>query len=288
MLSQLARAGRRPAGTLTHQSRCIPSQNPAQRLEVKSRPGGSSKVRRSGRSGALRAGGRQRARPRVGAGEKPDRRVWPAAAGGHSARPLPAGGRAQGCCPGKPRPPLPHCHIPQRVSSAVPRPRAFYGQTTLPGRGFFRELGGSAGARQLLRLSLVLPAGKPGQPSSPAPTAAATAGAALPAPPEVSLFARFGDKALAFSRGWRGGCGFPAAASRTALRLGRSPSLLGAGSGGGGAWPSTKKIRFVCVRVCGDFFSLPVAWRWTRRSRTAREKEGVLLPGSARDKLSFV
>ncbi|XP_063250196.1 zyxin isoform X2 [Prinia subflava] len=85
---------------------------------------------------------------------------------GQSARPLPAG-RARGRCPGKPRPPLPHCHIPQRVSSAVPRPRAFYGQTTLPGRGFFRESGGSAGARQLLRLSPLLPAGRPGQPSSP-------------------------------------------------------------------------------------------------------------------------
>lgn len=188
MLSQLARAGRRPAGTLTHQSRRIPSENPAQRLEVKSRAGGSSKVREGGRSGALGGGGRQRARPKLGAegaGENPDGRVWLATAGGHSARPLPAG-RARGRCPGKPRPPLPHCHIPQRVSSAEPRPRAFYGQTTLPGRGFFHELGGSAGARQLLRLSLLLPAGRPGQPSSPALRAPAP-GVAFPAPPKVSL-----------------------------------------------------------------------------------------------------
>lgn len=147
MLSQLARAGRRPAGTLTHPSRRIPSENPAQRLEVKSRAGGSSKVREGGRSRALRAGGRQRAWPRVGAegaGKTPtDASRWRPPAG-RALAPSPAGG-ARGRCPGKPRPPLPHCHIPQRVSSAVLRPRAFYGQTTLPGRGFFRELGGSAG-----------------------------------------------------------------------------------------------------------------------------------------------
>lgn len=66
-------------------------------------------------------------------------------------------------------PPLPHCYIPQRVSSAVRTASLLLWSNNFAWARLFRELVGSAGTQQLPPSFLLpLPAGTPRQPQAPA------------------------------------------------------------------------------------------------------------------------
>lgn len=116
MLSQLVRARKWPAGTLTRQSCQTPSRRPARQLRTE--PRAAAAQRGAGGTGAAPAGenrdehffsapaGRQRNNP-PGSAEPEG-----AGTGRQPPQPAPSPGRAL-------LPPLPHGRIPQRVSSAV-------------------------------------------------------------------------------------------------------------------------------------------------------------------------